>query len=155
MSLTSTLAAVAALAAGTAGAITAYQVAAPEPSAQGSSLVSSTDRESRDGKPRFAPCERPAKLQDGTCVTTLTKNVPAPGLPGRDDSQTPGAAADDNARRDAADDDLVVVEDHDDGDDDWDDGSHTNTNTGSGFGAGDTGTHGGTRAGTSTGTGRG
>ena len=79
MSLTTALAAIAALAAGTAGAVTAYQLAAPEPRAR--------TRRGRDrrpaapgaDRPRFAPCKPPAELKAGRCVANLTRTVVVAG----------------------------------------------------------------------------
>ena len=75
MSLTTAVAAVAALVAGTAGAVTAYQVAAPEPAAQTTAAVETDQRRPGPDRPRFAPCKPPAKLEAGKCVTALTRTV--------------------------------------------------------------------------------
>jgi hypothetical protein len=131
MSLITALAATAAVAAGTAGAVTAYQLAAPDPTV--SPAIQSTDQGTRPDRPRFAPCAEPATLEKGKCVTSVSRTVvvagsalgtAAPGgsdVPVPDDDGTPDSG--DDARRDADDDVLAAVEDgewDDDADDDWD-----------------------------------
>ena len=141
MSLITALAATAAVAAGTAGAVTAYQLAAPEPTV--APAIESTDQGTRPDGPRFAPCKKPATLEKGTCVTAVSRTVvvegstlgaAAPGLPVPDDDGTPDSG--DDARRDADDDVLVAVDDgewDDDADDDWDTtGTNTGTHTSTG-----------------------
>lgn len=152
MSLITALATTAAVAAGTAGAVTAYQLAAPEPTV--TPVVQSADQGTRPDRPRFEPCAKPATLEKGKCVTSVTRTVvvagatlgaAAPGgsdVPVPDDDGTPDQG--DNARRDADDDELVAV-----ADDDWDDDGDDHGDTG----GTSTGTHTGTSTGTSTGTG--
>lgn len=152
MSLITALAATAALAAGTAGAVTAYQLAAPEPTV--APAIESTEQGARPDGPRFAPCQEPATLEKGVCVTSVSRTVAvagstrgagAPGgsgVPLPDDDGT--SEWGDDARRDADDDGLVAVEDgdwDDDADDDWDDdwdsgGTNTGTHTSTGSGTG-------------------
>jgi len=151
MSLISALAATAAVAAGTAGAVTAYQLASPEPAS--APAIETVEQGTGADRPRFAPCQKPARLEGGRCVANLTRTVVVPGAtiagspalptaPARND-QTPDFG--DDARRDLDDDELVTVED-DDFDDD-DDGTHTQTRTRS---HADTGTHTSTGSSTST-----
>jgi hypothetical protein len=144
MSLITALATTAAVAAGTAGAVTAYQLAAPEPTV--APAIESTDQGTRPDRPRFEPCAEPATLEKGKCVTSLTRTVVVAGttlgaavpggsgVPVPDGDGTPDQG--DDARRDVDDDELVAV-----ADDDWDDdvdtggtntGTHTGTNTSTG-----------------------
>ena len=96
-----------------------------------------TDERGADRGPRrFAPCERPAKLVDGACVTDVTRTVvvppaaqqsapapvrraqPAPAAP----QQPPVAVrTDDDGRRHGHDDDDYDDDDRDDDDRDDDD----------------------------------
>ena len=132
MTLTTALAAVAALVAGTVGAVTTYQLAAPEPTTTATAAESSAPAKQADRRPRLAPCKKPAKLADGKCVTTITREV---SVPGSTSGVAPGAGGqppvapqppsdsggfDDDARRDHGDDDLEVVHEVDD-DDGFDD----------------------------------
>jgi hypothetical protein len=144
MTIISALAMTAAVAAGTAGAVTAYQLATPEPSPVPAAAVASDTDRSAPGHRRFAPCEKPAELEHGRCVRAVTRTVvvpqSAPSDPAtpnrpRDDSELSGS---DDARRDFDDDELVVVAD-DDSDDDFDDdfGTGTRTRTRTGHAAGE------------------
>ena len=142
MNLITALATTAAVAAGTAGAVTAYQLAAPEPTV--APAIESTDQGTPPDRPRFEPCAEPATLEKGKCVTSVTRTVvvagttrgaAAPGgsgIPLPDDDGTPDQG--DDARRDADDDDLVAVADDDWDDDDWDTGDTNTGNGGSGSG---------------------
>lgn len=154
MTLISALAATAAVAAGTAGAVTAYQLAAPEPAS--APAIETVDQGTGADRPRFAPCKKPARLKDGRCVANLSRTVVVPGstvaaagAPGFPVAPAGGDGSPDfgdDARRDLDDDELVAVED-DDWDDDWDDdGTHTQTRSHA-----DTGTHTSTGGSTSTG----
>ena len=136
MTIISALAMTAAVAAGTAGAVTAYQLATPEPPpAPTAAVASDTDRSGPDHR-RFAPCEKPAELEHGRCVRAVTRTVvvpqsapSAPATPNqpRDDS---GFSGSDDARRDFDDDELAAVADDDDFDDDFGTGTRTRTRTG-------------------------
>ena len=142
MTIISALAVTAAVAAGTAGAVTAYQLASPEPPpAPAAAVASDTDRSVPDHR-RFAPCEKPAELERGRCVSDVTRTVvvpqsgpSAPAAPQRhgDDS---GFAGSDDARRDFDDDEIAVVADDDDADDDFGTGTQTRTRTGHAAGTG-------------------
>jgi hypothetical protein len=139
MTLITALVTTAAVAAGTAGAVTAYQLAAPEPTV--APAIESTDQGTRPHRPRYEPCAEPATLEKGKCVTTVSRTVvvagAAPGAAAPGGSGAPVPDDDgtldqgDNARRDADDDELVAVSD-DDWDDDWDDGDTGGTNTSTG-----------------------
>ena len=155
MSLITALATTAAVTVGTAGAVTAYQLAAPEPTV--APAIESTDQGTRPDRPRFEPCTEPATLEKGKCVTSVTRTVVVAGttrgaavpggsgVPVPDDDGT--ADQGDNARRDADDDDLVAV-----ADDDWDnDGDDTDGDTG-GTNTGTTTSNLGSGSGTSTST---
>ncbi len=143
MTIISALAMTAAVAAGTAGAVTAYQLATPEPTTSPTAAVASNDDRSGPDRQRFAPCEKPAELEHGRCVRHVTRTVvvpqsapAAPATPKRhgDDS---GFAGSDDARRDFDDDELAVVaDDDDDADDDFGTGTRTRTRTGHAAGAG-------------------
>lgn len=155
MGLITAFAATAAIAAGTTGAVTVYQLASPEPTP--APVVATADQGAANDTPRFAPCRKPARLEDGRCVTDLTRTVVLPGATRGTSPGAPAAPGDDvgtfdqgeDARRDFDDDELELVQD-DDLDDDFDDGTHTRTRTHGASGT-NTGTGG---AGTSTGTGR-
>lgn len=77
MSLTSTLAATAALAVGSVGAVTAYQIVAPEPVAETSQQTAAAASQ-QQGERGFAPCRPPAELEAGKCVTEVTRTVVVP-----------------------------------------------------------------------------
>src|SRR5687768_5100872 len=77
MTLISALAATAAVAAGTAGAVTAYQLASPEPAS--APAIETVDQGTGADRPRFAPCKKPARLKDGRCVANRSRTVVVPG----------------------------------------------------------------------------
>jgi hypothetical protein len=142
MTIISALAVTAAVAAGTAGAVTAYQLASPEPTTSPTAAVASNDDRSGPDRTRFAPCEKPATLEHRRCVRAVTRTVvvpqsapSAPAAPTRhgDDS---GFAGSDDARRDFADDELAAVADDDDDADDFGTGTRTRTRTGHAAGTG-------------------
>jgi hypothetical protein len=81
------------LLAGVLGGTAAYQVvqaSSPQPAPRESLIVDSTADNGADkaagkvkarqgGQSKFAPCRRPARLEDGTCVTDVVRTVTVPG----------------------------------------------------------------------------
>jgi hypothetical protein len=78
------------LVAGVLGGTAAYRVGvlagSPEPAPRESLVVDSdsTDQvaekqKARDGRPAFAPCRKPARLEAGKCVTDVVRTVTVPG----------------------------------------------------------------------------
>jgi hypothetical protein len=76
------------LVAGVLGGTAAYRIGVlagrPEPAPRESLIVDSTDQvaekpKARNGRPAFAPCRKPAKLEGGKCVTDVVRNVTVPG----------------------------------------------------------------------------
>jgi hypothetical protein len=79
MTISTALAATAAIAVGTLGAVTAYQVVAPPDAGSGAVAESAPTQRPRDARQRFAPCERSARLEAGRCVTERTRMIKVPG----------------------------------------------------------------------------
>ncbi|HET9423089.1 MAG TPA: hypothetical protein VFO49_18265 [Nocardioides sp.] len=134
MNLTSAGVMSASLVIGVGAAVTIFDAATStgsEPAAVRSPVVLQEDRSGPNrGSRRFAPCEKPAKLEKGVCVTDQVRTVVVPpdGAP----QTAPRAAAPlrqpELGRVEGHDDsdDAVVYDD----DDDYDDpGSHTRTRT--------------------------
>ncbi len=95
MSISTALAAVAALGAGTVGAFTAYQVVAPEPAAPQPTAVDVEAQTPRSEGPGFTPCRPPSELRGRRCVTTVTRTVvvPSPATPAPTRTADPTSAA--------------------------------------------------------------
>ena len=126
---------------GVGAAVTIFDAATSTgagPEAVRSPVVLKDDRSGPNrGSGRFAPCERPAELEDGVCVTHKVRTVVVP--PDAAPQRQPELG-----RVEGHDDSDQVVE-YDD-DDDYDDpGSHTRTRTRTG--SHDTGTQTRTRSG--------
>jgi hypothetical protein len=133
MNLTSAGVMSASLVIGVGAAVTIFDAATStgsEPAAVRSPVVLKEDRSGPNrGSRRFAPCERPAKLDHGVCVTDVTRTVVVPpvGAP----QTAPRAAAPQRhpelGRVEGYDESDEVVETDDD---DYDDkGTHTRTRT--------------------------
>jgi len=120
MNLTSAGVMSASLVIGVGAAVTIFDAATStgsEPEAVRSPVVLKEDRRGPNrGPSRFAPCEKPAKLVDGECVTDVIRTVVVPpeSVPQR--QPEPG-----RTRVDGYDDEIEEVVEPDDDHDDYDD----------------------------------
>ncbi|WP_299929594.1 hypothetical protein [uncultured Nocardioides sp.] len=121
----------AAVAAGTGGAVVAYDLATP-PVRSADETTTPTqpanEFQRRATRPRFAPCRPPAKLERGTCVTNEVRTVllPSPQIQtqpvrqARATSSATNAPSDQTVRDDDHDSRGNDLDDHNDPDDDRD-----------------------------------
>jgi len=146
MNLTSAGVMSASLIIGVGAAVTIFDAATSsgsEPEAVRSPVVLKEDRRGPNrGPERFAPCEKPAKLIDGVCLTDVTRTVVVPPESAPLRQPEPG-----RTRVEGPDEIEEVVEPDDDYDDYDDTGTHTRTRSRSH----DTGTGTGTQTRTRTG----
>ena len=112
----------AAVAAGTGGAVVAYDLATPsaQSAEQATTPIPSANQNPRRAtRPRFAPCTPPAKLERGTCVTDKVRTMVLPAPRAQTQAVQPPRAT--RGTSTAPPDQVVREDDHDSRDDEFDD----------------------------------